>query len=1060
MNTSLAVSSCRSNSSWLVPANRACQPAKPACGELRLIRRFLPGRLPAVFAYHIFALAALILAIMVTQAKGALPALPRGENTENVIFQEDFSNSNLQLWTNIAAGGGKATIGIDPGGNGAGTWYPSVNSDGTAVTSTLNLPRDIKLGDGVVAVYARVRLDSTTGTYNNSFMIQLMEKSPNSRYALLQILPGSTSFIARANSLGSQVWTNLNTNVGPALGSFVDLRMELTDNGNGSMKIRVFRYNTATADYVAVGSIITDADLDSGIFNRLSISSYNGSGNGGGVGRAYFDSVMITQLGGPRATVPWNAYRLPLPLPAGATIQSALDTYQTVVLNPGDYSAGAAFTLRSGQRLYGSPVGTTIPAVTLAPGAQGAVLSTVKVAAPYTVTFPASATQITSGCVFMHVTGSIIVNGGMLQDNLFLELVGSINIDTSTGGYARNNRFIRTRTHASSPQLVMLGDAARNSYGNVFLWKNFLTPGGDPTNINNQADLTLVGGDAESWNYNGTGTQALWKVGSMGTLRIFGMNGGNHGGFKTGDFDVNADEFQLYNDTLETSPATLVDYKLGANNLRSLLVSSANAGKVWTNAATNPFRLKGFDGGTTDVSTSTSSVTTPVWTAFTGALPTAQQTTLRGMVVNSTRPAGQVPWEAPLYDPIPDPAGPNWAANRANQTDSKDDLQLRINAGLPILPGIYYISGPLKIKRDQALMGSGADVTAIIAKTGTFDMIVADDTNNPTQGTSRRIVVADLTLQGGKNGIHLEPVGTGTTQADGTTPIWTGRFDTSTPPKQYVSRAQYVGCYIDHVTFRNMQGSVPGTDGAGIFMDRIYALDNIFFGYVNFVNCDTGLKQKTDPGYIGGDVADDPFAARMMYMDKCVFYRSQFVGNRLALDLWGNRGSNLNAWINCLFQGNTGGAAVMNNYLATVFANCDFINNGGASVVSDNYSTSHVSCSFEAGANGVAMFGGPVSAEGCSFDRTVSTTAKILNGSNSRVFLSNCSTTNMPIGLPATANGMLINTRLGADSTLNQQMISLKNGTVYTLLPGTPNPGAQLLFGSDWSLSTLPMKNY
>ena len=1008
-----------------------------------------------VSASHVIALAALILAGF-SGAKAAYPALPVGDDAANIIFQDDFSNSNVQGWTNIGTGSGNATIGVDPCGNGAGTWYPSINSDGNEVASTLTLPKDINLGAGPVSVYARVRLDSTTGTYNNSFTIQLLEKSPNWRYAYLQILPGNTCYVARTNSSGSQVWTNLHAQVTPALQAFVDLRMELTDNGNGSMKVRVFRYDTATSDYVAVGAIITDADLDSGIFNRLRISSYNGSGNGGGVGRAYFDSVMVTQAGGPRTSVPKNAYRLPLPLPAGVTIQSALDANKIVALSKGDYTGGGSFILRSGQKLYGDPAGTTIPVVTVEAGAQGAVLSTVKVGASHTVTFPA-ATTITRGCVFMHVIGTIVVNGGMLQDNLFLDIFGSININTSSGGYARNNRFIRTRTQSSSPQLVMLGDAQRNSYGNVFLWRNFLVPNGDATNIANQGDLTFVGVDADSWNANNTGSgAALWKVGNMGSLRIFGMSGCNHFGYKTGDFDVNADEFQLYNDVMETSPSPLVDYKLGPNNLRSLLVNSSSTGKVWTNAAASPFRLKGFDSATTDVSTSTSASTTPLWTVCTGPLPTSpatpdMQAILRGMLVNPTRPAGQVPWESPIYDTIPDPAGPNWDTNRASKSDSTAYLQGLITSGKVIPPGIYYTGSPLKIKRDQAIIGSGADVTAIIAKTGSFDMIIADDTNNPSQGCSRSITVSDLTLQGGRNGIHLEPVGTGTTQSDGSTPILNG---------QYVSRAQYTGCYINHVTFRNMLGSTPGTDGAGIFMDKIYGMDNNFFGYVHFVNCDTGLKQKTDPGYVGGDVANDPYAARMMYMDKCVFYKSQFVGNRLALDLWGGRTCNLNAWIDCLFQNNSGGAAAMKSYLSALFANCDFINNGGTSVVSNNNAVNHVSNGFVAGSSGAAMFGGPVSAEGCSFDRTGSTTAKILSGNNSKVFLNNCSSTNMPIGLPPSANGMLINTALGADPALNQQVISVKNGAVYTLLPGTPNPGSQLLLGSDWSQSALPIKNY
>lgn len=396
------------------------------------------------------------------------------------------------------------------------------------------------------------------------------------------------------------------------------------------------------------------------------------------------------------------------------------------------------------------------------------------------------------------------------------------------------------------------------------------------------------------------------------------------------------------------------------------------------------------------------------------------------MVVNPPRPARQVPWEVPRYGPIPDPAGPNWAADLDNQPDSTRYIQELIDtkriARLPA--GVYYISAPLKLARRQGIVGAGADTTVIIAKTATIDMIVANDPVKTQTGT--QIVLADITLQGGANGIHFEAAGTSANQ---------GRF------------ARYTDCLISHVTFRNMAN-------AGIFMDQIYALDNNFFSYVHFANCDAGLKQKVDPTYSGGE---NP---TMMYMDKCVFYRSQFVGNRIALDLPGQRSCNLNAWVSCLFQNNRDGAAAMSSYLTAVFANCDFINNGGDAVVSNKYTVSHVSNRFVAGEKGMAMLGGPVSAEGCSFDAGGSTTATVLGTTCKRLFLINCSAKNMPLGLPADANGMLVNTALGMDSALNQQVVSLLNAEPTILLPGPPTPSPQLLFGSDWSTLTWPAKDY
>ncbi len=987
--------------------------------ESSLMRHALPVVLSLKSA--LFAISAAFIFETFPAAHAALPALPPGDNTENIVFQDDFSNGNLKGWSNIATGSGKAFIGSDPGGSGADVWYPGNNSDGVAVSSALTLPLDMDLADGTLAIYMRVRVDGGNSIPDgNCFSVTLTEKAPGTRLGALKIRPGSNSVITYRNSSGTGVSSNGLTYSFPSGSStFQDFRLEFsmtdasTPPGN-YLNLKSSYYNSATGTYVSLGNV-NGAHISSGIFNQFSIYSRNSGG------RAYFDSVVVTQKGSPRASYPSNAYRLPLPLPANVTIQSALDTYNTVVLSKGDYSAGTAFILRSGQRLYGDQGGSTIPQVTIEAGAVNAVLSSVTVAGTG-LTFPTSTTAVTRNCVFERLAAKITVSGGILVDNLFLYHDGVININTVTSGYLRNNRFIRTRTHASSNQLVMLGDSERKSYGNVFLWKNFLTPGGDATNISNQEDLTFVGADAESWNWNGTGSgAALWKVGRMGTLRIFGMNGGNHGNYKTGDFDVDADEFQLFNDTMETIGAPLVDYALGANNLRALLVGSNSTGKIWTNLAISPFRLKGFDSATTDVSTSTSSTFNPSWTIYTSPLPADQQTILRSMIVNPLRPAGQVLWESPKHSPIPDPAGPNWATDLAGKPDSTAYIQglIDTNGIARLSSGIYYISQPLKLSLNEGIIGAGADTTAIIAKINTMDMIVADDPS--TAPGSGKIVLSDITLQGGGNGIHLEPVGTSTS---------VGRI------------ANYVGCYINHVTFRNM-------GNAGIFMEQIRSLDNNFFAYVHFANCDTGLKQRTGT-----------LAQNLMFMDKCIFYKSQFVGNRLALDLPGNRACCLDAWVNCLFQDNSGGVAAMNNYLSALFANCDFINNGGSAVFSNNYAVNHVSNSYVAGAAGVAMFAGPLIAEGCSFERESSNTANILSGSNSRVYLNNCSTPDMPLALPANANGILINTYLGMDSSLNQQMISIKNGTVFTLLPGIPYPQAQLLLGSDWSSLDAPVNGY
>ena len=758
-------------------------------------------------------------------------------------------------------------------------------------------------------------------------------------------------------------------------------------------------------------------------------------------GMVHAQPVAPTPTGGPRSSHPGNAYRLPIADKAG--LQEAMDVHKIVVLDSGDYTIPkSTVTLKSGYQLYGDPRGSRIPPVIVAPGTTAAVLSTVN----GTVTFPASS-EVTSGNVFERLIGGITVAGGTLQDNLFLHIDGGINIDTSAGGFIRNNRFIRCKAHATWPQLTLLGDAARQSYGNVFLWFNFLTPHGDATNIANQKDLTFVGFDAETWNQMGAGTNtALIKAGPMGTLRVFGVNGGNHGQHPTPAFDVAADEFQIYNNLMESSRGGTADYLLRPTNLRSLHIGSAVA-KRYDDQAKDAFRLKAYQAGGADFEVNT--------TAFSSenTLTPEQQAILASMVVNDQR-IGK-PWEAPRHRPIPDPAGPDWKARLllAKHPDSTAYIQGLIDAnGVARLPaGIYYISAPLKLGRNQGIMGATADTTAIIAQSDKLDMIIANDPDAATPG-GRRIILGDITLQGGANGIHFEPVGTGTRTADGK-PVQalnadrTPQVDSRKNPV-YI-QVQYTACYFNHVTFRDM--SV-----AGIFMDQIYALDNIFVSNLNFVNCDVGWKQKVEPTY--GSPSSSGETPTMMYMDKVLLYRCQFVGNRIAMDLPGNRGCNLNAWVNCLFENNRDGVAMMTNYLSPLFANCDFVNNGGTAVVRNNRPVSFVGCRFKAGLAGSAMLDGPVSLEGCSFDRDGSTNATILKHGSNQVVMSNCLSNDMPLGLTPQNHGMVINSVMLPSDRVNQQMVLIRGASIQPILSKTTTgttPTPQLLFGSNWSTDAL-----
>jgi hypothetical protein len=975
-----------------------------------------------------------LLAGSVTDA--VFPFLSPTSTQEQVMLAEPFAN-NVNGWTGVGTASGQASVGTPPSGSGTSVWYPSVAADGVQVTSSLTLNRSLALTNGDITLYMRVREEGASGNPNlldaNRFSITLDEVAPGNRLGSLTIRPGAFSVIGFRDAAGTGISSNTTAFSYPNTNTFVDFRLTFSRNNSTSMTLSAAYYDTVGGDYVSLGSV-SNANISSGVFDTLTIFCRNGL-NGG---RTYFESVMVAQEGSPRTTIPLNAYWLPVS--QKAQLQTVLDTYKIVALDAGDYNTGgpASVTLKSGQRLYGDPSTTIVPTIIVAPGTTGAVLAYVTIPKTNTLTFPASA-SVTSGNCFESVVclgtsavnSGIVVSNATLENNLFLDVFGRIRADTRTSGYLRNNRFIRWRHHGYPDMLTLSGDAGRSSYGNVFLWVNLLTSGGNTTGITNYQDLTFVGLDAESWNLNGLGTNALIKTGNMGTLRLFGMNGGNHSVVtnRTGFYDTGADELQLFSDNFETlGNPNVKDFTLRSANQRLLWVGNQNS-KSMVDGNPTGFRLQAFVAPTypgTNV--------TLAGTNVTGALPAAAQTIINGML-HPTRTGTN--WEAATYGPVPDPAGPNWNANLSTAPDATAMIQQLIdtssNGVAKLAAGIYYISAPLKLARSHGIVGASADTTAIVAKSATFDMIVADDP--PFGGQTRQIILADLTLQGGKNGVHLDQAGTGTTQ----------------PTSTNGSKAQYTGMFMKYVTFRNMTE-------AGFNFDKIYGMDNNFFSHFNFINCGTGLKQIIDPLYTGGDLPDAAF------IDKCVFYQSQFIGNTNAFDMRAKRADGLNAWINCRFQDNKGSAVLFSNNITHVFANCDFVNNGGTAVIKTErtFPVSFVNCRFTAGTNGNAMLSGPVNVEGCTFDRTGSATATIFDsGSGNILGMYHSRSANMSVGsISSRRSCMFMNNAFTLDPSLSAPMLIVTNGVVRTLVPGTSTPAPQLLFGTDFSKLPVPPVNY
>ena len=784
-----------------------------------------------------------------------------------------------------------------------------------------------------------------------------------------------------------------------------------------------------------------------------------------------------------------------LPITASGDLANALKYYQIVVLQKGKYTTGV--TLGSNQQLYGDAGGTTVPAITIPAGTTGTVISDLGGDGSQAVTFGGAGTAVTSGNYIQNMTGYITIQAGAdLEDNLFLNNNIQLAITTTGGGYLRNNRFIRTIV-SGGWDLSITGDTTSlPSYGNVFLWCNFLVNFYNPTTINDpeQDDLTFAGVNGESWNSDATGTtigtgqrQLFYVPANMGTLRIFSIGtSGAHNAVRPGDYSINASEFQLYADTLDGDPVTSpnpneesgtetnTDGWLEADCARSLLLYCNHVPtKTWTDLNTDsPFRLFGFDviaSGTEDINP-TLETGVPQSSGTTNSLTTSQQTTLKAMVIKPTRgDTGSQPWEQPTFDAAPDPAGPNWQQQQALRTSAGNDDSTYIQGLMgttedPYIghlpPGIYYISHPLTIGPGQGLVGEGtADNTVIISTNPASDLI--DVTSPaPTGGNHAtsvyHLAFANISLQGGRNGIVFGGVDT-----DGTLPGNSG---------------QYSWMYFNHVTFRNMVKPASGSGlgsglssvtGSGIYMNNIYGLDNNMLSFTNFIDCDAGVLQVVPAGYVNGTDT-----STMTYMDKCVWYKSQFIGDTQALNLLAERVDNTDSWIDCLFQNNTAGVALLPNCWGDIFANCQFTNNGNLSgrTATMEYSgmTSFASCNFQTAA-GTAIFGGPSTLDGCAFSPYDGATGSTIFASTAgNAFVSNSTSTSaVPTGLASITGtytgGMLINNTFPAtaDSNYNYAAVYIDNGTTYNLLPGvSATPQAEILYGDDFNDVFTAPNNY
>jgi len=694
---------------------------------------------------------------------------------------------------------------------------------------------------------------------------------------------------------------------------------------------------------------------------------------------------------------PASAFAVPVKESAG--LQQALDAHRTVRLMPGDYGPGPV-TLHSGQQIYGLP-GTKLKQIIIEPGATGVLVSGVQ----GNVVFPAS-DKVTHGNTLLRIYGAIVVQGGSLEDNLFIDS-RAVDIDVTAGGYLRNNRFIRAPGQLQgNAMLKFRASPDRPSTGNVFLWVNSGANEGPTTDITGVPELTIAVEDAEMWSFKMTEPIALFVTGPMQRLNLFAVQGGRYDADpefrkRFGLVDSAAKEVRVYGLTCgyrgqapDTLPAKIV---LQEGNERSLFADCVHYS--YSLPSTNILNVRAFDRPLSTAKIVPTPISTPdaeqpIVVAPAGAEQT-QQAALKQMILQTGREMR--PWDRPDFDPVPNPAGDDWAKDVRTKPDQTQMIQDRLDKeGMVVLPaGKYYISAPLRINRNKGLIGAGMDKTVIIAKDPDMSMFVYD-----AEGKTGGVTLANQTIQGGRVGVHLRGE------------------DIVERPLSYT--------FLSHITFRNMSE-------AGVYVDMpgtgTTSFDNNLISFCNFVQCGSGLKQHA------------PKQGGWGFIDKLVVYRCQFLQCGMGIDFPAGRSNNACSYIECLFKGNTMAAAKLLHNTTTSFANCDFIDNAGNPVVASDDLVYFVSCHFQAGGGALSLLPTKSCAEGCVFEAGASTTAVVVKDAVRNHFY-NC-TAGLPVG--PLKDALLLNNEFSGNADMSQVGAYLSGGTLSVLAAGAPQPGPQIL---------------
>lgn len=711
---------------------------------------------------------------------------------------------------------------------------------------------------------------------------------------------------------------------------------------------------------------------------------------------------------------PENAVNVPVS--QKANLQALLDTHKIVRLDPANYNVPV--TVRAGQQLYGYPNKTTLSVVTIEPGAAGTVVRGLSVEK---FSFPASNISTHDNC-FSLIQGTLKAVNSTVENNIFLSFFHSdIDIDTSGGGFFKNNKFLRVQSHGGGtdsrkPAINLVGDVAQNSTGNTFVFVNHLGPYSTPILVKNQNEVSFLGVDIEDYDTS-PGTEAAVTSKNVKKLKLMNLQGA----VQQGMLDVGAEEFTLVGNIFYGygGPSPFI---LRSTNQKALWLSDGNQlTNILTDENPNGTRVsaettdrKHFEVNKTAASSLSGSRATD-----TMSLLTTDPTT--------------VAWSRPSARAVANPGGANWNLNLASKPNDAPTIQALLDANpngtIQLDARTYYLESSLKIRGSATIVGAGPDKTLLVAKNDSINIFETDYTLlGGNQVLSIGFTMMDFTLQGGNTGFYFGQ-----------------------------ASVQNTVFYMSHITMRDMKT-------AGIYLYKTYAWDNGYLEYVDFYRTGVGIK------IFGENLNPNQESMTNAYIDKVFFYRNQYIENQKAIEFNPARQSNMNVWFESSFRDSTvagldcGGGNRMYFFVSSIFSN-----NAGNPSLKGGGSPYFVNSAFTIGP-AASLFPQTTVCEGCDIQRGSGSTGtvfkRIADGDGRDYVMSwllNSNLNDAPMGdlttAPSRWSMLMINNKMAPVDTQYSIPMSMfmyeTNGTAglgddvrsppVFWLPGAVNPGTRFL---------------